>query len=617
MALSNKDLESFGQRHIEGMEDPLTSGCATFSSSIGIVSRISLQRLIIFCKDPLSDGILDLNPHSMKVWKGNLDSCLRRRIRHHQSCLDSRTWLRLGKKLAQSSKRLKLHSGKLWEGCQPTLGYGDHLPTTLCGGDPKGWSACQKICSADHFLPLDSGFSVTKARERHSKLAQLESTHTDKTEGGRSTSSGGRLTTCPGRPTSFNLTPVLQGSSNGSYLICGFYCPTQQTQACLFGVVLFSTIDYLIALELVWSANQDRPVQIDTTLQLTGDGDLILHDADGTFVWSTNTSGKSVFSMNLTELGNLVLFDQNNATVWQSFDHPTDSLLVGQTLFRGQKLTFGKSASNLTPGLFSFKVQDYYKMVVAYVESNPPLPYFKSYVGVKYVKFKKESFLGHKIPVASSSSPHHQFIRLDLDGHLKAYEWDGWNWNWNVTTDLMTSDIGECGYPMVCGNYDICSSNGQCSCLEEAIYNSTFWQINSRQPSLGCSLVTPISCDHSKYHTLLELKNTKKLALEDCKTSCLKNFSCKVAFFAYTLGYDSKQGCLLLSEVFSLLSNEGTTDETVVLFLKVQKSPTAQNLIPSAINSPQKKSGNKSLRILMSSLLIKYQGCLPYFLMKN
>ncbi|CAL5404128.1 unnamed protein product [Camellia sinensis] len=371
-----------------------------------------------------------------------------------------------------------------------------------------------------------------------------------------------------------------------AHLICGFYCPTQQTQACLLGVVLFGAIDYLIAPELVWSDNQDRPVQIDTTLQLTGDGDLILHDANGTFAWSTNTSGKSVFGMNFTELGNLALFDQNNATVWY-----------------GHKLTSSKSTSNLTPGLFSFKVQDYYKMVGAYVESNPPLPYFKSYVGVKYVKFKKESFLGHKILVASLSSPHHQFIRLDLDGHLKAYEWDGWNWNWNwnVTADLMTSDIGDCGYPMVCGNYGICSSNGQCSCQEEAIYNNTFWQINSRQPSLGCSLVTPISCDHSKYHTLLELKNTTKLALEDCKTSCLKNCSCKVAFFAHTLGYDSKQGCLLLSEVFSLLSNEGTTDETVFVFLKVQKSPTTQNLIPSAINSPQKKSGQ--VKIIMGSSL--------------
>ncbi|THG17191.1 hypothetical protein TEA_027009 [Camellia sinensis var. sinensis] len=229
-----------------------------------------------------------------------------------------------------------------------------------------------------------------------------------------------------------SLTPVLEGSSKGSHLICGFYCPTQQTQACLFGVVLFRSRYYfsdnspsIIVPELVWSANPDRPVQIDATLQLTGDGDLILHDTDGTFVWSTNTSGKSVFGMNFTELGNLVLFDQNNAT----------------------KLTSSKSVLNLTPGLFSLKVHDYYNMVVAYVESNPPLPYFKSYVRVKYVKFEKESFLGQTILVASSSSPHRQFIRLDPDGHLKAYKWDGLNWN--VMADLMTSDIGDCGYPMV------------------------------------------------------------------------------------------------------------------------------------------------------------------------
>ncbi|CAL5403923.1 unnamed protein product [Camellia sinensis] len=445
---------------------------------------------------------------------------------------------------------------------------------------------------------------------------------------------------------SFNLTPVLDWSSKVSHLICGFYCPTQQTQACLFGVVLLGGNYFgdnssdIIAAELVWSANRDRPVQIDAILQLTGDGDLILHDADGTFVWSTNTSGKSVFGMNFTELGNLVLFDENNATVWQSFDHPTDSLLVGQTLFRGQKLTSSKSASNLTPGLFSFKVEDYYEMVVAYVESNPPLPYFKSYVGVKYVKFEKERFLGRKIPFASSWLP--RFIRLDPDGHLKAYQWDEWNWNWNVTADLMTSDIGDCGYPMVCGNYGLCSSNGQCSCLEEPIYNSTFWQINSRQPSLGCSLVTPISCDHSQYHTLLELKNTsyfyfnfninininqsvnleEKLALEDCKTSCLKNCSCKVALFAHNLGYDSRQGCLLLSEVFSLISNEETMNETVAVFLKVQKSPTTQNLIPSAVNSPQKKSGQ--VKIIMGSslgaffvLFFVVASCIFFFIKKQ
>jgi hypothetical protein len=33
--------------------------------------------------------------------------------------------------------------------------------------------------------------------------------------------------------------------------------------------------------------------------------------------------------MNMTESGNLVLFDHKNKTVWQSFDHPVDVLLPG------------------------------------------------------------------------------------------------------------------------------------------------------------------------------------------------------------------------------------------------------------------------------------------------
>ncbi|THG12924.1 hypothetical protein TEA_014547 [Camellia sinensis var. sinensis] len=367
-----------------------------------------------------------------------------------------------------------------------------------------------------------------------------------------------------------DFSSVLEASSNiGSHLICGFDCPsTQQTQSsCLFGV---------------------RPVQITATLQLTGDGDLILHDSDGTFVWSTNISSKSVFGMKFTELGNLVLFDPNSETVWQSFDHPTDSLLVGQALFPGQKLISSTNASNWTPGLFSLTLQHH--SLSGYVGSNPPLVYFEIYSNVNYVKFENESFIGQKIPVTSSSSA--QFIRLDPNGHLKAYELAGQEWN-EVADQLTSHGVSgsECGYPMSCGNYGICSSNGQCACPDDAnSETSTFRQISYRQPNLGCSLATPISCDHSQYHTLLELNNAsyfyinpyaytstnfyldEKLALNDCKTSCLKNCSCKAALFLNRLGFnDSRQGCLLLSEVFSLINNERGGDD-VTMFLKVQKS---------------------------------------------
>ncbi|CAL5403908.1 unnamed protein product [Camellia sinensis] len=393
-----------------------------------------------------------------------------------------------------------------------------------------------------------------------------------------------------------------------------FCCDFAYT-ACIVGVLIqkktsLEQDEIADAPQLVWSANRNHPVKLNATLQLTQDGNLTLADSDGTYVWSTNTGGgnHSVSGLNLTEDGNLVLFDRNNALVWQSFHHPTDSLLVGQDLVIGQKLTSSTSASNWSQGLFSLTAQtepDSY-VLSAYVESNPPWSYLRSYSYTNYFKFENQSFNWQQIPAASSSSV--QFIRLDPDGHLKAYEWG--RSNWNGVADLLTSDIGDCGYPMACGNYGICSSNGQCACPDDAnSETSTFRQISHRQPNHGCSLVTPISCDHSQYHTLLELKNTSyfysnpqypysqyrhyldgQTGLEDCKKSCLKNCSCKAAFFAYD------QACFLLSEVFSLINNEGRDE----IFLKVQKSPTAQYHIPSPTNSPQKKSGQVTI-ILGSS----------------
>ncbi|THG16918.1 hypothetical protein TEA_015723 [Camellia sinensis var. sinensis] len=149
-------------------------------------------------------------------------------------------------------------------------------------------------------------------------------------------------------------------------------------------------------------------------------------------------------------------------------------------------------------------------------------------------------------------------------------------------------------------------------------------QINYKQPSLGCSLVTPISCNNSQSHTLLELNNTsyfyfnllhtyaskifylaKKIALEDCKTSCLKNCSCKAALFKNDLGYNSKTSCLLLFDVFSIINNDGGFDN-ITVFLKVQKSPTGEYPTPSPTYSPQKQS--RHVKIILGSSLGAFFG---------
>ncbi|KAH7839064.1 hypothetical protein Vadar_034455 [Vaccinium darrowii] len=380
----------------------------------------------------------------------------------------------------------------------------------------------------------------------------------------------------------FFFNPIL--SIDGRFA-CGFYCDTEHTRiTCLFAVVIHgggmsfinSTIVYKP--QVVWSANRNHPVKLNATLQLTRDGDLVLVDADGTFVWSTNTSGKSVSSLNLREDGNLILFDRSNATIWQSFDHPTHSLLVGQTLVRGQKLIADTSPSNWSEGLYSLLFTRSHLRV--YIDTNTPTIYYENSIrGERHLKYENGSFNWFTFPHLLVP----QFMRLESDGHLKVFEFRGIDWK--VVVDLLTDALSECGYPMACGKYGICLK-GQCGCPDEA--NSKlgiFRQTNYRQPNLGCSPVTPISCDQSQYHSLLELKGTMyfgfnplifnttrldaKTKVEDCKKRCLSNCSCK-AVFSYAVALNTKPGCVLLFEAFSFVIDEYKFSGNTI-FLKVQK----------------------------------------------
>lgn len=98
-----------------------------------------------------------------------------------------------------------------------------------------------------------------------------------------------------------------------------------------------------------------------------------------------------------------------------------------------------------------------------------------------------------------------------------------------------------CSYPTVCGKYGICS-DGQCDCLGPINGISYFQRIEGRQPDCGCFPVTPLSCEASKTHILLELQNITYIPFKDdvtprisvlnldyqrissgnCKQACLK-----------------------------------------------------------------------------------------------
>nr|XP_004243251.1 G-type lectin S-receptor-like serine/threonine-protein kinase SD2-5 [Solanum lycopersicum] len=404
--------------------------------------------------------------------------------------------------------------------------------------------------------------------------------------------------------------PILQRGNAGPRFLYGFYCRYNATE-CLLGIVLYhnkyNEQDGIVnEPQLVWSANRNRPVKFNATLELGQDGNLVLTDSDGTLVWSTDTIGKSVSGLNLTEMGNLVLFDKRKRIIWQSFDHPTDSLLPGQSLVSGRKIVASVSATNRSQGLFALTVLN--GSWAAYMDTNPPQYYYTSYYAdSSYYSFNGQTFTILHYPTNSTA----QFMKIGPDGHIKVYQWS------EVVSDLLPRFVDKCAYPMVCGSYSICTNNGQCTCPSQENF---FRPFSERKPDLGCSQLTSVNCNSSQYHSFVELKNTTYFSfyidqelnssklwlgqtkLEDCKRACLSNCSCKAAVFRYGWNGTRRGNCLLLNEVFSLRDSDEGRGNTV--FLKVQNSSKAQT--QSLIIPGGKKS--RPFKVIIGSTLAAFFG---------
>ncbi|KAL1061755.1 hypothetical protein V6Z11_D13G034200 [Gossypium hirsutum] len=279
--------------------------------------------------------------------------------------------------------------------------------------------------------------------------------------------------------TDISVMPVLV---NGIF-VCGFHC-SYHGNTCQFAISIFNTSfngDYRFPQssfppQVVWSANRDKPVDVQALLELTFEGKFMLKDANDTSVWSQGTVGKLVSRLNLTAEGNLMLLNKADHIVWQSFDHPTDTLVRGQRLVPGQKLKASVSPDDPREGLYAFAISR--GVFTAYMDLNPPQIYYTSSVEDN-VEFKNKWFGSFYVGDWGS------FIRLGSDGHLKAYELTESGWE---GIDLLGLD--QCSYPLPWG-------------YSQPIYSSLF----------SDTIIT----------------------LEICKETCLKNCSCKAAI--YNLGY--------------------------------------------------------------------------------
>ncbi|XP_048499600.1 G-type lectin S-receptor-like serine/threonine-protein kinase SD2-5 isoform X2 [Beta vulgaris subsp. vulgaris] len=369
--------------------------------------------------------------------------------------------------------------------------------------------------------------------------------------------------------------PALYSQQHDDYPPFGFgFFANQTANSFILAIYMGSLDDENSSPVVVWCANRDHPVGDGATLNLTSEGDLVLRDADGSFVWSTNTSGHSVKSIELKENGNLVLLNGNGKTIWESFEYPTDTLLYGQALPKGRRLTSSISTSNYSSGIF-YVLQESDGYMHAFVELDPPQEY-GDFLGIQRASLEFPYSLNDTIPYSSS----YAYLHLYQNGHLNQLLWNFSEYN---PFSLLDDHIyGDCEYPTMCGTYGVCMDKNKCRCPRGSDDSLNYFKLNDEDdPNSGCNPITPLSCpDTKKLHGFLELDNVTYFDstpshvhtdVESCKRACLNQCSCKAVFFHYyndtTLG-----NCTLPSEVLTLMdvSSDYSLGYKAVAFIKVQ-----------------------------------------------
>lgn len=101
----------------------------------------------------------------------------------------------------------------------------------------------------------------------------------------------------------------------------------------------------------VWVANRQNPIEDSSgVLTKNSTGHLVLLSQNRSFVWSASYQRKPVNStliLQLLDTRNLVLQDGNSGNyLWQSFDHPSDTLLLGMKLGWDLKTGLGRRLSS-------------------------------------------------------------------------------------------------------------------------------------------------------------------------------------------------------------------------------------------------------------------------------
>ncbi|XP_065878906.1 G-type lectin S-receptor-like serine/threonine-protein kinase At1g11330 [Euphorbia lathyris] len=339
-------------------------------------------------------------------------------------------------------------------------------------------------------------------------------------------------------------------TSPGSIFKLGFFSPENSTNR--YAGIWYNQLSVITP---IWVANRNQPLTDSSgILKVSEDGNLVVLNGLDQVLWSSNVSnGVQNSSAQLNDEGNLILFDSNNNSMWESFQQPCNILVKDMRLTADEEtgkktmLTSWKSPFDPSTGSFSAGIDPL--GIPQFFVWNDNRPYWRS------GPWNGRNFIG--IPTMNSVYLYGFTLATDANGVLSlsftyadqsllrnvALSHEGelmenilvngtnsWDSDWKVPAT-------ECDVYGFCGVFGVCNAQNTpiCSCLKGfEPKNADEWA--TRNWTAGCVRRTPLQCDR--------MKNSSEVGKED---GFLRLETMKVPDFAQWSNSDEqqcKEGCL-------------------------------------------------------------------------
>ncbi|KAF3452591.1 hypothetical protein FNV43_RR03024 [Rhamnella rubrinervis] len=392
---------------------------------------------------------------------------------------------------------------------------------------------------------------------------------------------------------------------------------------------------------VVWYADKNNPVPRGSKVTLTPDAGLLLSDPQGEQLWNSDPIVSQVDFAFMNDTGNIQLQNKNSENIWESFNHPTDTLLPTQTMEKGDSISSRLSGTNFSQGRFQLRLQPNGNLVLTSV--NLPTEYTNEnyYASAtdnltnpgKQLVFNESGNIvilrqNNQIVTLTegklvSSADYYYRATLNFDGvlteyyHPKTSKGNGnksWTALWSIPDDICINSFvykssGACGFNRICRLNS--ERRPVCECPRG------FTLLDSSDEYRGCKPdfiqdCQPTETPAEKLYMFQEMTGVdwptsdyealQPYDEDECKDSCLNDCMCAVAIMRNDTCWKKK-----------LPLSNGKVDNSVgaKAFIKIRK-PNAETKTPESSSSSSSK--NQDALVIGGSVLLGFSVFINFLL---